>query len=1597
MAKAMKNRNTLFIIAAVIVLSYWIIEAVVDSSIFFSSQTFLDLVSFDLESHELYSRFLFICVTTMFALIVWVLYGRIEKEHKQSESDKKSLATTLNSIGDAVISTDNRGIVVGLNPVAEKIIGCTSFDAIGSHINDVFNIVNEMTGEKVPNPVEKVLRDGRVVGMANHTALISREGIVYSIADSGSPIRDENGEIIGVVLVFRDVTEERNAHNALATSEQLFRSVIANSQDGLTLQDQDGTVLEWNKSMEQIFGVQRSGAVGRKSWDILDELFNRNGSSPLLSERIKSNLYYALSQGRVDKLNLSVEIDLDFPDGSRKTIEQRHYTVPRGDGSWYLASVYRDITEKKQKEIEISAANERFNKIFTLSPSMIIVNDLQTGRIVEVNDAFEAILKHSREFVVNRITEDLDIWVNHNDRKVWVDQVLKNGGVSEFETQFRNSEGDLLFITLSSALIQIDGRDCIITYAQDISERKRAESKLQKYQVELELRVAERTKELEQANLELEQINNELTREFQERQRIEDALRESEENYRTMIEQLPIGIYRSTVDGILKKANPALASILGFEASDELLDFTVYDFYERDESRIELIEKQSMARGVVREELELRRKDGKKIWVRDTGKVILDENGHVAFTDGVIEDITASKIANEKLKRSEEQYRLLFEKLHDVFFRVGVNGEISVLSPSAEKALGYAPDELTGKPISIIIPDEKFVVRFFDTLKRQRSVNNMTTQARRKDGSIIYLSINAHIFTERKNHFHGVEGIARDITGDIKHQNFLAALYAISKSANSVDSLLELYSSIHESLKTLVEAENFNIAIYEKSKRKIFFPRITDELNEAATEIDSTDKRYLTSQVIREGRTIFMNEKEVSEYYIKNNSPKVVIPKVWIGIPLKVKDEVIGSISVKSYKSENAYSPEDISVLESLSSQIAIAVDRKRAALALKNQFQFMQKLIDTIPNPVYYKDAAHRTYQGCNKAYEETIGFSRDFIIGKTVYDLFPYESALSYEQKDIELITTGGIQNYEDTFLRPNGSVTHHMLFRSCYSSPDGEVGGLVGIILDITDIKLAEEAARQAKEHAEMIYKVTPSCIFTVDKKRHITSWNERVAQLTGYSPEEVVNKICDFCPQYGEGETCALFDTNLSKPIIGLETIITTKNGEKRVISKNIDLLRNSLGQVIGGIESFEDITDRKRIESALFWEASANSAFAELSKLIISAESLVQITDLTLNHGLSLTASRSGFIGVYNRENGMMNIISFNVSGGQSIDNLDTNKPKLSGDMLDWLAANRRTVLINDSSEGRWSEMIQDSGMQIDRIIFSPAMFGEEMLGQIAIANSYNEYNDHDVEVAERLASLLAVAIQRMRAQNEMQLALDKEHELNEMKSSFISMVSHEYRTPLQAIVMSTQLLSDYGEKLNEESRLKYFEIISKSVKTMDTLLEDIITYNSIEGGKVDFLPTNIDVEKFCLNFAYEMQYFAKDKCKIDLTVNNGNCIASMDEKIIRQALTNIISNAIKYSKDGDTVELVVNVFDNEIEFVVRDFGIGIHEDDQRRIFEPFFRGKNVGASSGTGLGLAIARNTINSHGGSISFESKPGAGTAFFVRIPFFESVKISK
>jgi len=173
---------------------------------------------------------------------------RVEEALRKSE---ESLYTTLNSIGDAVIATDTDGNITLMNPVAEKLTGWTLEEARGKPLTKIFHIVNTQTKEPTVNPVKRVLESGEIVGLANHTALIARDGTEYQIADSGAPIRDDNGNISGVVLVFRDVSELYVKEQKLRENEQFLNSVFESVQDGISILDPELTILHVNRVMNK--------------------------------------------------------------------------------------------------------------------------------------------------------------------------------------------------------------------------------------------------------------------------------------------------------------------------------------------------------------------------------------------------------------------------------------------------------------------------------------------------------------------------------------------------------------------------------------------------------------------------------------------------------------------------------------------------------------------------------------------------------------------------------------------------------------------------------------------------------------------------------------------------------------------------------------------------------------------------------------------------------------------------------------------------------------------------------------------------------------------------------------------------------------------------------------------------------------------------------------------------------------------------------------------------------------------------------------------------------------------------------------------------
>jgi two-component system, OmpR family, sensor histidine kinase VicK len=248
--------------------------------------------------------------------------------------------------------------------------------------------------------------------------------------------------------------------------------------------------------------------------------------------------------------------------------------------------------------------------------------------------------------------------------------------------------------------------------------------------------------------------------------------------------------------------------------------------------------------------------------------------------------------------------------------------------------------------------------------------------------------------------------------------------------------------------------------------------------------------------------------------------------------------------------------------------------------------------------------------------------------------------------------------------------------------------------------------------------------------------------------------------------------------------------------------------------------------------------------------------------------------------------------------------------------------------------------------------------------------------------------------ERKRVEAQMMQALERERELRELKADFVSMASHEFRTPLTAIFSSTELLQYYGNIWPEDKKLKHYNRIEAAVKRMTALLDDVLLYSKAEAGKLEFNPTPLVLKNLCSDLIEEVQLGIGENHKITW-VYSGPCHDTwMDEKLLLHILTNLLSNAIKYSPPGSTVFFSCFCENAEVIFEIKDEGIGIPLEDRSRLFESFYRAKNVEDIPGTGLGLAIVKKSVELHGGRITVNSEVEVGTTFRVTLPLISKSK---
>ncbi|MEQ9666785.1 ATP-binding protein [Coleofasciculus sp. G2-EDA-02] len=230
--------------------------------------------------------------------------------------------------------------------------------------------------------------------------------------------------------------------------------------------------------------------------------------------------------------------------------------------------------------------------------------------------------------------------------------------------------------------------------------------------------------------------------------------------------------------------------------------------------------------------------------------------------------------------------------------------------------------------------------------------------------------------------------------------------------------------------------------------------------------------------------------------------------------------------------------------------------------------------------------------------------------------------------------------------------------------------------------------------------------------------------------------------------------------------------------------------------------------------------------------------------------------------------------------------------------------------------------------------------------------------------------------------------LEAEKEFSELKSRFIQTVSHEFRTPLNMIYVSAQLLARSHDGLSEETCNQLLQRTDKAVRRITKILDDVLVFSKASADKLELSPTLIDIEQFCQNVVEDYQVIAGSRKTIHFNCQRRNHSVCLDEKLLYQILGNLLSNAINYSLPDSTIELSLTYEGNNISFRIQDQGIGIPREDLSHIFDPFHRARNVSNLSGTGLGLSIVQKAVELHGGTIKVESEVGVGTTFTVTLP---------
>ncbi len=535
------------------------------------------------------------------------------------------------------------------------------------------------------------------------------------------------------------------------------------------------------------------------------------------------------------------------------------------------------------------------------------------------------------------------------------------------------------------------------------------------------------------------------------------------------------------------------------------------------------------------------------------------------------------------------------------------------------------------------------------------------------------------------------------------------------------------------------------------------------------------------------------------------------------------------------------------------------------------------------------------------------------------------------------------------------------------SLTSIREGKETLVMALVTDITERQKMIDSLRKEKETVQKYLDIAGNMFVVIDKNQEVTLINRRGCEILGYRESEIIGKnwFDHFIPPDIREEIKKVFTQVMegkTETFGQYQNAVLTRSGEIRLISWSNTVIKDESGQITGTLSSGKDITEQQQAENRLI-------------ELNTELEEKVQLRTQELEESQRLYKQIAR-----NFPNGVINVFDKDLNY-IFVEGMEMFRKGITGDML-----------IGTPFLQRIDPEIREDLRQKLMSVFEGENISFElntdqktyMINVVGLHDTDNQIN-RILMVSQNISSL-------KRAAEDIRQSLEKEQHLNELKSRFVSMASHEFRTPLTSVMNSVSLLSKYAGKADsEDKQLKHINRIKTSVHHLTNILNDFLSLDKLEEGKVEMHFSRIDLPGFSEEIVADLEGMTKQGQKISYT-HTGKSEVNVDKQMLNNIFNNLLSNAIKYSPEESEIKFETAVNNGDLIAMIRDSGIGIPKEEQEHLFERFFRAKNAVNIQGTGLGLNIVKKYLDMAGGNIDFTSAPDTGTTFTIKIPLESS-----